>query len=379
MKILMVAGESSGDVHGAALLQGLQKAFPDLVVYGIGGPRMLELGLRPVYTLDDMQVNGLVEVVRHLPRLYKILWTLRDSLISERPDAALLVDYPGFNLKLAAYVKAQGIPVLFFNSPQVWAWRSGRIHKIAQVVDKLIVQFPFEQQIYEKAGVNASFEGHPLVGEGLDQTAVQAFKQAYHLKDEYPIVALLPGSRPSEIARHLDTMLESLPLINQQVGSVQYIMPVADSLNFDEFQARLATNSVPVQPIQKAFLECIHAADAAIVSSGTATLQTGLALTPFVIIYQIAPLSYWMVKWLAHIPYFGMVNILAQRFIVRELMQYDFTPQNVAQETVRLLQDTAYRNTMLRNLQEIKTQLGEPGAYERMVASMVEFLRHRSP
>ncbi len=378
MKILMVAGESSGDTHGAALMSELNQIASQLTFYGIGGPLMLKQGINAYYTIDSLRVHGLVELIPHLPRLYKILWHLRDSLSIEKPDFAILVDYPGFNLKLAAHLEKQNIPVIWYCSPQIWAWRKGRIHKIAQFVDKIIVLFPFEEQIYRNVGVNASFLGHPRVEDTVSSEQIDHFKQKYHQDTTKPMITLAIGSRPSEIKFHLPIVLEALALLKVQGFEANYILPVADSLDFEWVQAQVQESTVPVNTLQNTFLESIHAADAAIVASGTATLQTGLALTPFILIYKVAPLTFWLAKKMAQIPYLGIVNILAQRFIVPELLQNDLTPPRVAQEILRILDDPAHRKQMIENLSSIRSQLGEPGAYQRAAQCIQEFmLKHK--
>ncbi len=373
MKILIVAGDPSGDPHGAALIRELKQIFPQLTTYGIGGPLMLQEGLRAYYNLSALRVHGLVELIPHLPRLYKILWHLRDSLTEEQPDLAIFVDYPGFNLKLAAYVKQQKIPVVWFSSPQVWAWREGRIHQIAKVVDKMFVLFPFEEEIYRKIGMDVSFVGHPRIEDTVTPEQIAHFKKKYQLEQEKTIIVLAIGSRPDEIKRHLPIVLETLSLLKIQGIQARYIMPVAENLDLPQIEALLSQSALPVLAFQGSFLESIHAADLAIVASGTATLQTGLALTPFIIIYKVSPLTYWIAKRLAHIPYLGMVNILAQRLIVPELLQNELIPQNLADETLRLLQDSSYAQQMIEDLRSIRSQLGKPGAYQRTAQAIEEF------
>ncbi len=365
MKILMVAGEPSGDAHGAALMGELQKIMPQLTVYGIGGPLMLQQGLQAVYTLDSLEVHGLLEVLPHLPRLYKILWHMRDTLSEEQPDLALLIDYPGFNLKLAAHVKRQNIPVLWFSSPQVWAWRGKRIRSIKKVVDKMFVLFPFEEAIYRKAGIAVNLVGHPRVGDTVSAVRLSEFKQQYIPDETIPSLALAIGSRPSEVKNHLPIVLEALLLIRKEGIQFQLLMPVSESIELGWIRKQLEQSPIAVTAFHGSFLECIHAVNAAIVASGTATLQTSLALTPFVIIYKLAPLTFWLAKQMSRVPYIGLVNILAQRLIVPELLQNDLTASNLARETIRLLKDRCFTRHMQQEFESLRTQLGKPGAYQR--------------
>ena len=365
MKIMMIAGEISGDIHGAGLIRCLARNNPNIDFFGIGGLKMLRENFRPYYMLDTLQAHGLVEVVRHLPRLYQTLWRMRDALEEERPDVLILIDYPGFNLKLAAYAKEKGIPVIFFNSPQIWAWRKGRLKTIKRVVDKMIVLFPFEEKIYQQAGVDVSWVGHPLLDQINIENDNKSFLKQYGLQNDLPLLAIAPGSRPSEMRRHLPTLLESLPHVQEQVGEINCIMPVAESLDLVEVKKIIECSSVTVTLIPEQFIEAIQACDAAVVASGTASLQTGLALKPFAIVYRVAPLTFRIARYLADTKFIGLVNILAEKEIVPELLQNDFTAEKVADTAVRLLQDKDYRERMISELKTTRAKLGEPGAYEK--------------
>ncbi len=374
MKLMMVAGEVSGDVHGEGLIRSLRKNNVEVDFFGIGGKKMLREGFRPYFMLDTLQAHGLMELTEHLPRLYKTLWRMRAALEEENPDALILIDYPGFNLKLAAYARQKGIPVIFFNSPQIWAWRKGRLDTIKRVVDKMIVLFPFEEKIYQEAGVNVSWIGHPLLDEisqGEDSTE---FRENCGLRKDLPLLAIAPGSRPSEMRKHLPTMLEALPEIEKKIGEFQCIIPVAESLNFDEVQSKTQFSSVHLTVVSEQFMESIKACDAAIIASGTASLQTGLALKPFVIVYRVSQLTYIIARLLAETKYIGMVNILADKKIVPELIQNEFTVNSLTDHAVRLLQDHEFRGTMIGELKKIGQKLGEPGAYIRAANCIEEFI-----
>jgi lipid-A-disaccharide synthase len=365
MKIMMVAGEVSGDVHGAGLIRCLGQNNENIDFFGIGGLKMLRENFRPYFMLDTLQTHGLVEVIRHLPRLYQTLWRMRDALKEERPDALILIDYPGFNLKLALYAKQLGIPVIFFNSPQIWAWRKGRLKTIRRVVDKMIVLFPFEEKIYQQASVDVSWVGHPLLDQINNENDSETFRKQYGLRNDIPLLAIAPGSRPSEVRRHLPTLLKALKQIQNKVGEINCILPVAESLNFKDVEKDVKLAKVPVTLIPEHFIESIQACDAAVVASGTASLQTGLALKPFAIVYRVAPLTFRIARYLANTKYIGLVNVLAEKEIVPELLQNDFTVSKVAETTVRLLQDKVYRDRMIDELKSIRGKLGESGAYDK--------------
>jgi len=365
MKLMMVAGEVSGDVHGEGLIRSLRQNHADADLFGIGGKKMLREGFRPYFMLDTMQAHGFVELAGHLPRLYKTLWRMRAALEEESTDALVLIDYPGFNLKLAAYASEKGIPVIFFNSPQIWAWRKGRLDTIKRVVDKMIVLFPFEEKIYQQAGVDVSWVGHPLLDEIGQESDSAALRENCGLRADLPLLAIAPGSRPSEMRKHLPTMLEALPEIKKKIGEFQCILPVAESLDFDEVRRKASSSPVHVAVVPEQFLESVRASDAAVIASGTASLQTGLALKPFVIVYRVSPLTYMIARLLAETKYIGMVNVLADKEIVPELLQNEFTVSSITDHAVRLLQDDAYRAKMISQLKTTRTKLGEPGAYDK--------------
>jgi len=373
---MLVAGEASGDTHGAALIAGLQAQHPEADLFGVGGPKMFRAGLRLYATLDDLQVHGLVEVMRHLPRLYGLLNTFKEALEQECPDALVCIDYPGFNLKLAAHAQTLGIPVVFFNSPQIWAWRKRRLQKIRKVVDHMLVLFPFEETIYQEAGVGVTWVGHPLVDEAGAAEDGSCLREELGLA-KTPVLTLAPGSRPSELSRHLPVLQATLPLLRSHVPGLQVLLPIADTLDAEGIRSTLRDAAVPIHLLHGRFSEAIRACDAAIVASGTASLQTALALTPNVLIYRVAPLTYWLARKLAQVQHMGMANVLAQREIIPELLQDDCTPTRIAAAITPLLCDPEVRSRMVADLEPIRQQLGEPGAYVRAVQALLDFLQRR--
>ena len=373
---MLVAGEASGDTHGAALIAGLQAQHPEADLFGVGGPKMFRAGLRLYATLDDLQVHGLVEVMRHLPRLYGLLNTFKEALEQECPDALVCIDYPGFNLKLAAHAQTLGIPVVFFNSPQIWAWRKRRLQKIRKVVDHMLVLFPFEETIYQEAGVGVTWVGHPLVDEAGAAEDGSCLREELGLA-KTPVLTLAPGSRPSELSRHLPVLQATLPLLRSHVPGLQVLLPIADTLDAEGIRSTLRDAAVPIHLLHGRFSEAIRACDAAIVASGTASLQTALALAPNVLIYRVAPLTYWLARKLAQVQHMGMANVLAQREIIPELLQDDCTPTRIAAAITPLLCDPEVRSRMVADLEPIRQQLGEPGAYVRAVQALLDFLQRR--
>ncbi len=375
MKLLMVAGELSGDAHGGALLPHLRRQLPGLDVYGIGGPRMLEAGLRALHPLSDLQVHGLLEIVRHLPRLYGILWEVEASLDTERPDALLLIDYPGFNLKVAAAAKKRDIPVHYYSSPQVWAWRGGRLRTIARVVDSMIVLFPFEVPLYERAGVPVRFHGHPLVGVGASDAEVADLRARLKLNAGLPVVAVMPGSRPSEVRRILPTLLQGIRRMEQAGFRARYVLPLAPNLDAATVRGLVTASGAPVDVADGAFLPLLRVAGLGLVASGTATLQMAMAGVPFVTVYKVSPLSFFIARRFAYVRHFAIANILAGHEVVPELLQDDLTPERVRDTFLTLAQDEPRRQRMREELLRVTATLGAPGAYERAAAAIAARIR----
>jgi lipid-A-disaccharide synthase len=378
MKILAIAGELSGDAHGGPLLRELGSRIPGFSAAGIGGAGMLEAGLRPLFPLSALQVHGLVEVVRHLPRLFRILSSLEAWLDRERPDGVLLIDYPGFNLRVAQAAKARGIPVVWYSSPQIWAWRGGRLKTIARVVDKIMVLFPFEAALYRQAGIDAEFVGHPLVGLEPGEPAVRALREHLRLAPGRTVVALMPGSRPSELRRNLPPVLEGIRLIREAGFQAEFVLPAAPTLARGEIDAMVASSGTAVHVVDDAFLPLLKVAQLAIVASGTATLQVGLAGIPFVVVYRVSPLTYWLARGFAYVRHISIVNILAGREVVPELLQGALNPRQVRDTFLALALDPVRQERMRRELAGLAGKLGEPGAYARGAELIARFFLQRA-
>ena len=377
MKLFSVAGEVSGDAHGAEVLKALKKHRPALQISGIGGPGMLAQGLRPVAPMEALQVHGLVEVLAHLPRLYRLLWRLEALLDTERPDAVLTVDYPGFNLKLGLAARRRGIPVIHYSSPSIWAWRGGRIRTIAKAVDLMILQYPFEAPYYEGTGVETAFLGNPLVGQQAGDPAVASLVHSLQGPPTWPIVGLFPGSRTSELRNHLPTLLAAARLIELAGFRARWVVPLAPGLAREAVEAMTRAAGLEVAVLDHAFLPLLRAAEFGLIASGTATLQAALAGLPHLVVYRMSPLTYRIARRLSYVRHVSLVNIMAGREIVPELLQDDFNPVRVSQEFLRLAGDPMRQKTMRDDLAEITHRLGEPGAYERMGAHIHQWLQSR--
>jgi len=351
MKIAIVAGEASGDLLGAALIRAVKARWPEAQFYGIAGPKMIAEGAVTLHPMDKLAVRGYVEVLKHLRELRGIRAGLKRRLLADRPDLFIGIDAPDFNLGLEARLKSAGIRTVHYVSPSLWAWRPERIRTIAKSVDRMLVLFPFEAPIYEKAGVPVTFVGHPLADEmPLEPDRAEARVQLRLGSAAVP-VALLPGSRMSELEMHADLLINTARELAARRPELRFFVPLATRETRDYFEQRLYALEATELPITILFGHArlaLHAAEAALVKSGTAALEAALARCPMVITYRLNPLTWWLVKRKAILPYGGLPNILAGEFIVPELMQDDATPANLAQALGNWLDNKSAR-TMLRS------------------------------
>ncbi|HVO18841.1 MAG TPA: lipid-A-disaccharide synthase [Anaeromyxobacter sp.] len=361
-EVLIVAGEASADLHAARALCELRRIRPGVRAFGVGGARLCEAGLEPVARAEDISVMGLAEVLPRLPRILGILRALGRAAAERRPKAALLVDLPDFNLRLAARLKRLGIPVVYYVSPMIWAWRQGRARKIARLVDRMLCILPFEERFYEGTGVSARFVGHPFAEKPPPEPA-QAYRQQLGLALHRTTVAILPGSRAAELRRLLPPMLEAAERIRRVHPDAQFVVPVAPTLRREALSPYLAAHAtLEVKLVDGRADEAVGASDAALVKSGTSTLETALMLRPMVVVYKLSWLSYLVGRLLVRIAHFALVNILAGRGLVPELLQRQASPARMADEVNRLLSDPGAREAQLAGLREVRASLGEPGA-----------------
>jgi lipid-A-disaccharide synthase len=333
VRIAVVAGEASGDALGASLIRALRARWEGLEFHGIAGPRMMAEGARSLHPMEKLSVRGYVEVLSSLRELLAIRRGLRRELLADPPDLFIGIDAPDFNLGLEAKLKAAGIPTVHYVSPSVWAWRAERIPAIGRAVDRMLVMFPFEEPLYERAGIAVSYVGHPLADEMPLDPDHDGARAQLRLASGLP-VALLPGSRMSELELHADLLIDTASELARGRPELRFFVPLATRETREYFEARLYAREAHELPIKILFGHArlaLHAAEAAIVASGTATLEAALARCPMVITYRLSPLTYRMVMRKALLPYFGLPNILAGEFIVPELLQADATPANLAQ------------------------------------------------
>ncbi len=359
---MIVAGEASGDIYGADLVREALKLDPDLHFSGIGGVRMREAGVETLVDSGDIAVVGLVEVIKHFDVISAAFRKLKQILLNTPPDLLILIDYPGFNLRLAKVAKKAGVKVLFYISPQIWAWRQGRVKKIALLVDHMAVILPFEAPFYQKAGVPVSFVGHPmldLVNVVLDRSAAAS---SFNLDPSRHIVGLFPGSRRNEIERLLPVIIAAGCTLKKQFPDIQFILPLASTLQGDDIVAQLAAADLGVTITRDRIHDMIRACDAVISVSGTVTLEIALVGTPMVIIYRLSPLTYQLAKRLVKINNIGLCNIVAGETVVRELIQDEANPEAIAAEIGMLLTDHSYHSAIVAKLGEVRSKLGRGGA-----------------
>lgn len=371
--VMLSAGEASGDRHAAALFAELQRLVPGVRGIGMGGAAMREAGIDIRVDSSGIGVIGLVEVARHYGEIRAALTLMERTARDERPDLLICVDYKEFNFRLARAAKAAGVRVLFYVSPQVWAWRPGRAKSYGRVVDHMAVIFPFEVPFYEACQVPVTYVGHPLAGKVKPAVGREAARQGLGLGAE-PVVGLLPGSRANEIKRMLPVILASARQLAQEFPGVRFLLFQARSVADAALESHLAGSGLNLKVIKGQDYDALHACDAVITVSGTATLETALLGVPMVIVYRLSPVSYWLGRLLVSIPHIGLPNILAGRGIVREFIQHEANPANIAGEIGKILREPEYAASIRHALAEVREQLGErDGSLElaRLAAEML--------
>ncbi len=372
--VMILAGEASGDAHAAEFVDHLRALRPDTRFSGMGSGAMRSAGVDVFYDSSVIAVVGLVEVLRHWGDIRQAMQIVRERLESTRPDLLVLVDYPEFNLKMARRARELGIRVLFYISPQVWAWRPKRIHKIGRLVDHMAVLFRFEQPYYEAAGIPVTFVGHPLVDRvdtNIDRDAVRA-RLGYTAGTR--VIGLFPGSRQSEIRRLLPLLCDSARAIRARDPSARFVLPVAAALDIDEIRAQVPAAELAIDISREPIYDLIRACDAIVTCSGTVTLEIALLGTPMCIIYRMSWLSHQIMNRLITIPHIGLANIVADGPVVRELLQDDASPAAIRDEILRLLDDQSYRHEVVQGLARVRDNLGEGRGAERVAQLILSLL-----
>jgi lipid-A-disaccharide synthase len=371
--ILVVAGEASGDQHASELVAALKRSRPGLQFFGMGGKKLASQGVELLYGAGEVSVVGITEVLPKLFRILRVMAGLAKAAAQRRPKLALLVDIPDFNLRLAKKLKAQGIRVVYYISPTVWAWRRGRIETVRRYVDRMLCILPFEEALYREAGVDAVYVGSPVVEQVPSPAGPDQFRAQLGLSPTRPTLALLPGSRPNEIQRLLPPMVETAKLLATERPGLQVVVPVAPTVSKPQIAACFEGSGLSPVLIDGHAPEAVGAADASIVKSGTAVLEAGLMRRPFVVVYRVSLVSYWIGRLVLKVAHIALVNLLAGRRLVPELLQGDFTPRRLKAELDRLWEGKD-RAALLAGLDEVRAKLGPPGAAERAAAEALKVL-----
>ena len=357
-KVLISAGEASGDLYAAGLVEALRRRRPDLEFFGCAGPRMQKAGVRPVVDAHSLAVVGLVEVVAHIPRIYGEYRKLLAAARAERPEVAILTDSPDFHLRVARQLKKLGIPVLYLVAPQVWAWRKGRLPSMRRTIDKLLCIFPFEPEFFARHGIEATYIGHPLTRLVKPSASRAELRRRFDIPEGTPLVALLPGSRTGEAARHLPILLDAVErLRNAAKAAPRFVIAVPPGTIPLESNFRERISSASIQLLEGKTWDALVCADVALAASGTVTIEACLLGTPMVTFYRVNNISWWMGKALVRVPFYSMVNLVAERRIVPELIQDQMTAESLAGEALALLENEAARESMRRDLAEVAEKL----------------------
>lgn len=375
-KLMVIAGEKSGDLHASRIVASLKRLSPSMEVFGVGGERMARSGAEVLKDITGLAVVGFTEVVKSYFVFRRLFRYLLEVARRRQPDAVLLVDYPGFNLRLASALKSLGITVIYFVSPQVWAWGRNRIQKMREFIDHMIVVFAFEVPMYEEAGISVTYVGHPLADVLHPSVPREEFREKQGIPSGAKVVALLPGSRVNEVRRHVPLMGKTAERIRGALEGTEFVLPAASAELAKECRRLLEEHCIgaPVRILEDAAYDAVNASDAAIVCSGTATLETGCLGAPLVVVYRVSPLTYLIARRLVTIRNIGLINIVAGETLAPEFVQRRARPEAIAGEIVRFLSDSQLRGTIREKLSGVREKLGPPGAPERAARVILEVL-----
>jgi len=374
-KIFMLAGEHSGDMHGSALIKELKQQHDQLEIFGVGGPKMKAAGMTAIYDITELAVVGFWEVLKNYKRIRTIFYSLLNKIQEEKPDLIVLIDYPGFNLRFAKKAKALGFKIVYYISPQIWAWKKNRIKIIKKCIDKMIVIFDFEKKLYENQQIPVDFVGHPLIDILKPSLTKADFLNLIKVKPEEKIIGLLPGSRHIEIKKILPVMLKTAKILKEKDNApLRFILPYRQATRHLMENIREDEN-ISVDFIEDNVYNIMAYSDLVLVASGTATIETACSLTPMIVLYKTSFFTWALAKLLVDLPYIGMVNIVAGKKIVPEYVQYEAGPKNIADEAAAIIHSTKRTAEIKHNLETlVKNKLHTGGASKKAAGSILELL-----
>jgi len=372
--ILIIAGEASGDLHGSNLVKSLKRQADGLRFWGIGGSRMAEAGVELMFSSTELSVVGLTEVFAKLRVIGRAIRGIRSGLKRRKPDLAILIDYPGFNLHIARSARREGIPVLYYISPQVWAWRRGRVRKISRRVNRMAVILPFETSFYQDYGVDVDYVGHPLMDTWSQDGPFKTAPPPIGGTRSEITVGMLPGSRKEEIARILPEMIGAAEILKERRGVIRFTLQLADGIDSDFLRGIMGRPTVEIQVVRGAIYDMLETCDLVLAASGTVTLETAIAGVPMVIAYKLSPFTFRVAKAVVKVPHIGLVNLVAGERVVPELVQRDCTAETLASEAMKILDDAEYRAKMIRGLDKVRHRLGGSGASDRAAKIALEMM-----
>jgi lipid-A-disaccharide synthase len=374
-RILIVAGEPSGDLHASNLVRDLKKINPAVEFFGLGGVKSKDAGVDVIFDIAHLALVGLIDVIKNIFTVGNVFKEVLAKVDSKKTDLAILVDYPGFNLRLAKELKKRNIPVIYYISPQIWAWGRDRIKIIQKCVTKMVVFFKFEEELYKTYNVDAAFVGHPLI-----ETVKPKYDKSYifrklGLQENRTTIAILPGSRKSEISHLLETLVGASKLINEKLGNVQFILSKHPSLPLALYEKAIECSGLKIVLAEGDTYDIVAASDFAIVASGTATLETSILGTPYVLVYRSDLVTYIAYNIVVDIKHIGIANIIAGRTIVPELLQYNMTPEKVSASVIDILTHEDKKSKMLSDLKDVRISLGAPGASTRAAEAIAPYIK----
>ncbi len=383
-QILIVAGEASGDLHASGLIREFKGSAPDFHFFGCGGDRMAGEGCEILFHIRDLSFLGLAEVLRHLPFLRRMMRRLLQECVRRKPVAIVLVDYPGFNLRFAKAIRShpdlRGIPILYYISPQVWAWRAKRVPVIARLVDRMAVIFDFETNIYRAAGLRTDFVGHPLLEVAKAGASPEQLRDSFEIPREAPLLVLLPGSREQEVKRLLPLFLDTFKRLLQDFPSLKALVGCAETVRYELYLEIARTRKIgdgQITLVKNRTYDGIAAGDIVLAASGTVTLETAVIGTPLVMAYKVSPITYWFGKRLVKIPDIALVNVVAGKRIVPEFIQKEADPERIGEAITALLRDPSRRAEMKAEFAAVRAKLGEPGSSARTARILFEMIQEK--